>query len=216
MPQQINLYNPILLIKKHYFSALTMLQAWGVFLFFGSCLCIYWVWNINVASDAFKKTLSSQARELVNLQTAVKQNKSGVGSVDFILKQELQSLHADLQLREKLQSKLQKGLFQRGQGHAARLLLVAQSIPAQAWLTEIKSDETQLEVSGFTLEPLVLNDWVGKLSGSPLLAGQKLTTLKVEKINDSKLKTVSTSVPIWSFDLVSAVENSAVIAGAKP
>ena len=216
MPQQINLCNPILLTQKRYFSALTMVQAWAVFVVLGGCLCGYWVWSLNVASNAFKQTLTSQSRELVSLQAAVAQNKAGVGPVGLTLAQDLQRLRADLQLREKLQTQLQQGLFRQGQGHAARLLLVAQSIPAQAWVTELKADEAQLEVSGFTLEPLVLNDWVNKLATSSLLAGQKLATLKVDKVIDSKQKTGPTSVPVWSFYLVSASGKPTAIAGAKP
>ena len=216
MPQQINLCNPILLTQKRYFSALTMVQAWAVFVLLGGCLCGYWVWSLNVASNAFKQTLSSQSRELVSLQAAVAQNKAGVGPVGLTLAQDLQRLRADLQLREKLQAQLQQGLFRQGQGHAARLLLVAQSIPAKAWVTEIKADEAQLEVSGFTLEPLVLNDWVGKLATSSLLAGQKLATLKVDKVIDSKQKAGPALIPVWSFHLVSALGKPTAIVGAKP
>ena len=123
MPQQINLCTPILLTQKRYFSALTMVQAWAVFVLLGGCLCGYWVWSLNVASNAFKQTLSSQSRELVSLQAAVAQNKAGVGPVGLTLAHDLQRLRADLQLREKLQAQLQQGLFRQGQGHAARLLL---------------------------------------------------------------------------------------------
>ncbi len=216
MSQQINLYNPILATKKNYFSALAMLQAWAILAIFGGALCGYWVWSIHAASDAFKQTLSAQARELVNLQAAVKKSKTGLSPAELeaALSHDLQGLRADLQLREKLQVKLQQGLFRQGQGHAARLLLVAQSIPAQAWLSELKSDEAQLEISGFTLEPLVLKDWIGKLGASALLAGLKITSLKVEKVTDAKPQNGPASV--WSFQLVGALANPADAVGVKP
>jgi Tfp pilus assembly protein PilN len=109
---------------------------------------------------------------------------------------------------------LQRGLFRRGWGHAARLELLARSIPAQVWVTEVKADDVQLDVSGFTLEPAALNDWVAKLAASPLLQGQKLTTVKVE--NTSAVAGKAGARPTWSFNLVSAVGKPAGLVEGKP
>ena len=127
--------------------------------------------------------------------------------------QELQGRKAELLQREKLLDELQRGLFQPGWGHSARLQLVAQSIPAQVWVTEVKADESQLDVSGFTLEPAALNAWVSKLAASPLLQGQKLATVKVESVSASL---PGAPRPTWSFHLVSALGKSAAVAGGKP
>lgn len=217
MPQQINLCTPILLTQKRYFSALTMLQAFAIFAVVGGGLCAYWVWSLNVASEGFKKTLATQSRELESLQSAIAQGKAGGGPVAAVLTQDLQGRRAELLQREKLLEDLQRGLFRPGWGHAARLQLVAQSIPAQVWVTEVKADEAQLEVSGFTLEPAALNEWVVKLAASPLLKEQKLATVKVENASVAMIKAVGgTPRPVWSFSLVSAVGNPSAIAGGKP
>ncbi|MEO5661260.1 MAG: PilN domain-containing protein, partial [Polaromonas sp.] len=176
MPQQINLCTPILLTQKRYFSAHTMGQALAVFVVLGGGLCTYWVWSLDVASAGFKRTLATQSRELEGLQAAIAQGKAGSGPADSALTLELQSRRTELSQREKLVEELQRGLFRPGWGHAARLQLVAQSIPAPVWVTEVKADDVQLEVSGFTLEPAALNGWVAKLAASPLLEGQNLST----------------------------------------
>ena len=232
MPQQINLCTPILLTQKRYFSAQTMAQALAVFVLLGGGLCVYWVWSLNVASESFKKSLVSQSRELESLQSAIAQNKANAGPVELALTQDLQSRRSELVQREKLREELQRGLFRPGWGHAARLQLVAQSIPAQVWVTEVKADETQLEVSGFTLEPSALNDWVGRLAASPLLEGQRLSTVKVENANVATLtavvdgatgsalpaasSVVPASRPVWSFSLVNALGKPSAISGSKP
>lgn len=232
MPQQINLCTPILLTQKRYFSAQTMVQALAVFVVLGGGLCAYWVWSLNVVSEGFKKTLATQSHELESLQAAIAQGKTGAGPVEAALTQDLLGRRTELLQREKLLEELQRGLFRPGWGHAARLQLVAQSIPAQVWVTEVKADEAQLEVSGFTLEPAALNDWVGKLAASPLLKGQKLSTVKVENASASMLKAVrgetasvlpaassampSAPRPVWSFSLVSAVGKPSAVAGDKP
>ncbi len=214
MPQQINLCTPILLTQRRYFSAQTMVQALAVFVILGGGLCAYWVWSLNAASEGFRKTLASQSRELESLKSALAQGQAGGGPIEAALTQELQGRKTELLQREKLMQDLQRGLFRPGWGHSARLQLVAQSIPAQVWVTEVLADNNQLEVNGFTLEPAALNGWVSKLAASPLLQGQKLATVKVESASAALLKT--TSRPMWSFRLVSALGKPAALAGDKP
>lgn len=223
MPQQINLCTPILLTQKRYFSAQTMVQALAVFVLLGGGLCAYWVWSLNAASDGFRATLATQSRELESLQSALQQGKAGVGPLEAALMHDLQRQRAELLQREKLMDELQRGLFRPGWGHSARLQLLAQTIPAQVWVTEVKADEGQLDVNGFTLEPAALNDWVSKLAASPLMQGQKLSTVKVENASTAVTKAVpaaSSAVAdapraMWSFHLVSAVGKPAAVAGGK-
>lgn len=229
MSQQINLCTPILLTQKRYFSAQTMAQALAVFVLLGGGLCAYWVWSLNTASEGFKKTLATQAQELESLQAAIKHGKLGTGPLEAALAQQLQGHKLDLQQRQSLMEALQRGLFRPGWGHAARLQLVARSIPAQVWVTDLKADDNQLALTGFTLEPAALNDWVAKLAASPLLEGQKLSTVKVEHASAAVLKTLAgTAVPVavsasasaarpmWSFSLVSALGKPAPQTGVKP
>jgi len=232
MPQQINLCTPNLLTQKRYFSAQTMAQALAVVLLLGGGLCAYWVWSIDSASEGFRKTLATQARELESLQAAIAQSKAGAAPVDANLTKDVQSRRAELVQRERLLQELQRGGFKPGWGHSSRLQLLAQTIPAPVWLTEVKADDTQLEVSGFTLDPAALSDWVAKLGTSPLLEGQKLTTVKVENVSVAATATVNaagtSALPAassalaatprerWSFQLVSALAQRVGAAGGKP
>jgi Tfp pilus assembly protein PilN len=166
------------------------------------------------------------------LESALKQGKAGVGSSDSALTQELQNRRAEVLLREKVLDELQRGLLRPDGGHSARLRLVAQSIPVPAWITEVRADETQLEVRGYTLDPSVLSDWVNKLAASPLMQGQKLSAVKVERASAAVAKTssgaavlpspaaslavASTSRSVWSFNLLSRVTQSSAQAGSKP
>ncbi len=231
MPQQINLCTPILLTQKRYFSAQTMAQALAVFVLLGGGLCAYWVWSLNSASEGFKLTLATQAQELASLQAAIQQGKVSSVPMEAALAQQLQGHKLDLQQRQSLMEALQRGLFRPGWGHAARLQLVARSIPPQVWVTDLMADEHQLKLTGFTLEPAALNGWVSSLAASPLLQGQELSTVKVEQASPAVLKTLGgtstpvTSIaspataaaqrPMWSFTLVSALGKPGTGAGAK-
>lgn len=231
MPQQVNLCFPIFLAPKRYFSAATMVQTLAAFVVVGGSLCAFGVWSLHGASESFKPIIARQSSEIQSLELALARSKVGGKSLEVVLAQELQVQQVELVKREKLLELLRRGLFQPGASYAARLQFVAQSIPSQVWVTEVKANEQQLEVKGFTLQPSALNDWAVKLAASPLLEGQKLATIKVDSISVSPLNidglaanaTAQTSLPtpasvhpVWSFSMVSAVGLSPASMEAKP
>ena len=234
MPQQINLCTPILLTQRRYFSAQTMVQALACFVVVGGALSAWWVWSLKSSSEAFRETINSHAAELGALQTAIAAGRVGGAPVDAGLVQQLQVRRGDVEQRERLLAELRSGLFREGWGQSARLQLVAQSIPPQVWVTAMKANDTQLEVGGFTLEPAALNDWVRRLAASPLLQGQALATVKVERaggentapVPDAALVATGAAAaaagtaprrPTWSFVLTSAVSRAdAAPAKGKP
>jgi Tfp pilus assembly protein PilN len=223
MPQQINLCSPILMTQKRYFSAMAMVQALSVFVVLGGTLMGAWVYNLKLGSDGMTQALAIQARELAGLQQAMQDKKEKAGPASSALAQEVQTRRAELQQRERMLGELRLGFLQPGMGHSARLKLMAQSIPANVWLAGLTADDGKLEINGYTLDPAALNEWVGRLSLSPLLDGQKLAAVKVDatradagkaesgkllagNANTVKVDATSASVQqIWSFSLVSAV-----------
>ncbi len=213
MAQQINLCTPILLKPKHYFSAQTMAQTVGVFVVLGGLLCAAWVWNLKQATDGYSRVMAGQAQELEGLQSAIQRGRAAAGPVDATLLAQQRSARSTLQQRQALLAALQQGVMAPGWGHSDRLQWVARSIPAPVWVSNIKMDVGQFEVSGFTLEPAALNDWVGKLATNPLMQSMKLATVKVENVAAAELRppvgttasTAAASRPVWSFSLVSAV-----------
>jgi len=226
MAQQINLCTPILLTQKRYFSAHTMAIALGVFLLLGGVLCGVWVWNLDQGAKAFRQTTVAQTQEVESLKAAIERSKSSAAPVDPALLAQLQSRRNTLAQREKLREALKEGMFRPGWGHSDRLTWVARSIPAPVWITDVKLDGARFEVSGFTLEPSALNDWVEQLAVSPLMQGLKLSTVKVENATAARAATApgapassaSASAvpprPVWSFNLLSVEPVATTIAGA--
>jgi len=210
MTQQINLCAPILLTKKRYFSAQAMLVTFLVLMGLLSASCSYWVWQLDAEKTAFGLTFDRQSRELKSLQASLEKIKLDAGSVTKGLTQDLQAQRLKLLQREQLLAALNKGHFQPGGGHSSRLKLVAQSIPPKVWLTEIKADEGVLQVAGFTLETAVLNEWLAKLEASPMLAGQKLSFIKVEQ------SALASAKPLWSFSFVSSLAKPVALSGGAP
>lgn len=214
MAQQINLCTPILLTQKRYFSAHTMAIALGVFLLLGGGLCGVWVWNLAQGVAVFNQTSTAQAREVDTLKAAIQQSKAAAAPVDPALQAQLQARRNALAQREALREALKEGLFRPGWGHSDRLTWVARSIPAPVWITDIKMDSNRFEVTGFTLEPSALNEWVDQLAISPLMQGLKLSTVKVENASVAARAAVVATAPassasgaparpVWSFHLLS-------------
>ncbi len=172
-------------------------------------------WSLNSSSEDLKRTLAAQASELSRLQAELVPTRARVAAAEATLANELKTRRAELAQSELLYEELQRGLLRPGWGHSARLELVARSIPPQVWLTEMKADDVRLDASGFTLEPAALNRWVGALATSPLLQGQKLSTVKVENTSAAAGKK-SAAPPTWSFNLVSTVTRPAAKGDGKP
>ncbi len=215
MPQQINLCTPILLTQKRYFSAHTMAIALLVFLLLGGMLCGAWVWNLDRATASFQQAVDTHKAELDSLQAAILRSRANAAPVDPVLLTQLAERRNAVAQREKLKEALNEGMFRQGWGHSDRLTWVARSIPAPVWIREVRMDGTRFEVSGFTLEPAALNEWVDKLSVSPLMQGLKLATVRVEKATPAMLGVPSAAassayaptIPpraVWAFNLVSA------------
>ena len=180
MAQQINLSTPILLAQKRYFSANTMAIGLGAFLVLGGVLSAAWVWNFDRGIATFNQSMAAQAQEVDSLKAAIERSKANAAPVNPALLEQLQRVRNTVGQREKLQAALQEGMFRQGWGHSDRLTWVARSIPDVVWLTDVKMDGSRFEVTGFTLEPAALNEWVDKLAVSPLMQGLKLATVKVE------------------------------------
>ena len=223
MPQQINLCTPIFLTQKRYFSAQTMASALGVFVVLGGLLSGYWTWTLQSLSEGYQQSVNANQREISRLQAAIRLNRENSAPADAALVQELQARQGELERRQALLAELRRGLLRDGQGHAARLQLVARSIPPQAWVTTIKADEQSLELGGYTLEPAALNGWMERLAQSPLLQGQLLSVVKVERVATegrgpgaapAPVLARAAGVPLWAYTLVTAAAPATT--GAKP
>jgi Tfp pilus assembly protein PilN len=231
MAQQVNLCLPILRKPTNRFGAQSLAVALAVILVLGAVAGAAWVWRLNTAADALQATLTTQAKELDDLRTALERAQVRVDPGESAVQRELRQQRLVLQKRQGVLEALDQGFFEPGNGHAARLLLVAQTIPPVAWLTHIRTDDQLLELGGFTLEPAALNDWVAKLSASPLLQGQSLNTALVEGVKppESLIPAASGAAqavapasaaalgPMWSFSLLSKVAGAAPVkAEAQP
>jgi len=221
MPQQINLYTPVLLSQQRYFSARVMAQLLAVLAVLGAALCLYEVTRLQRQSDGIRQTLKTQKTTLEGLRVTTRQRQVAAIPAELAVAQDLVLRRAELQRLEGTLTDLQQGVFRPGEGHAARLALVARSIPASAWVTLVKAEAGRFELSGFTFDPAALNLWIDQLAASPLLTGQRLAAVNVTKVSESSANTgvatapADASRPVWSFSLVNALDQPSPVTGVQ-
>jgi len=225
MAQQINLLTPILLAPKRYLSALTLLQAAGL-LVLASVAAGLWLLHRDRQAEVAHQ--ASMARFMTERQALQVANAGLPAPQDAqALQQQLQPLLAGNAERRALLQTLGSGQDREGRRHSDLLALVARSLPESAWLSELRHSPGRVELVGGTLDTAVLRPWLSRLAAHPLLAGQELSALRVEKLGaqgsdgpallERGGPVAQTSLPVWAFRVVSAPASAASAAsGATP
>jgi hypothetical protein len=218
MAQQINLLTPILLAPKRYFSALTLLQATGLLVVAGLATALWLQQRERSAEAQHEALLARYATERQQLTVA----RAGLPApLDAAtVQQQLLPLEAGNADRRALLKVL--GAEQPGRHHSDLLALVASSLPASAWLSELRYAPGRVELVGGTLDTAVLRPWFAQLSTHPLLAGQELSSLRVERLGAPGTETggdhpllargsplIGSGLPVWSFRVVSTPAQAA-------
>jgi Tfp pilus assembly protein PilN len=212
MAQQINLYSPILLAPKRYFSALAMVQALAVL---AVGLVGLSLWSIN-HTQGLKRDLAStsaaDSAEQQRLQVALAARPAAPTSLSA-LEQELAQARKHVAEREALLASIATPAPGSGISRSALLRLLAQTLPASAWLTEVRLEGGRVDIAGATLQPEALRPWLDRLSAHPALAGQTLEAVKVERRDAN----VGSGPESWAFRVVSGRGSSTPAdAGERP
>jgi Tfp pilus assembly protein PilN len=206
MPQQINLCTAVQTQTRQRFQARSLLGILAVSLVAMGALGAFWLWSLEGSAQTYRQTLEAQNSEIHNLQAVIQSSRAAAGPVDAALLGQIQDQRARVEEHEKLLQLVRQGLFKTGEGHSDRLLLLARTIPVDAWVNSLKADSSSFEVSGFALEPAALNDWVARLSQHPLMHGLVLNAVNVKYVPEPGGSGAAgiRAKPMWSFNLVSA------------
>ncbi len=224
MAQQINLYSPILMAPRRYFSALAMVQALLGFTLVLAALCAWVVASNAALRRELQSSVQAQAGEREHLTQALAAQPAASG---VALEQELAQSRQSLAARRALLAELTRGRLAEGRSHAAMLRMVAQTVPPPVWLTDIRLVEGRLELNGLTLQPDALRPWLAQLAVHRLTAEQRLATVRLERVTAASAITTAhgnAALPegteAWAFQLVSqtvpAPGSDLATPGAKP
>lgn len=208
MPQQINLYSPILLTPRRYFSAFAMLQALTV-LGLGLAALGGWVVHgthqLRLGVAAAQQASAGEKQRLTSellRKPASPQDNSGL---------EHQTAQARSQLAERLAllAELDATTAAPQVAHSVLLRHLARTVPSAVWLTEVRLVQGRVELAGMTLQPEVLRPWLTRLAEHPALAEQALRTVHVERIEKAEDRasgdvSAGPGAETWRFRVLSA------------
>ena len=186
MSQQINLYNPLFLEKKKYFSAVTMTQAIGLIVLGMALFYAFAFWQDR-----------KLARQIAESGRAYEQQKQQFGKItaelspekrEAQLDQDLKSIEAAIALRRSLMGELGKGGPAGPGGYSEYLRAFARQTVQGLWLTSIQIAEGggQLTMSGRALQADLVPVLIGRLKQESVLRGRPLEGLAITRSTTGK------------------------------
>jgi Tfp pilus assembly protein PilN len=195
MAQQINLYSPILLTPRRYFSALAMTQALAALLLGLLLMCGWSVQSTQALRDSVASATAADSQERQRLAAELARRPAAPRD-STALEQELVQARRQLAERQAVLAEIGHAPGGSAAARSALLRLLAQTLPASAWLTEVRLADGRVELLGQTLRPEELRPWLATLAQQPALAGQTLRAVKVERRDGSE-------PDAWAFHIVS-------------
>lgn len=181
MSQQINLFNPIFLKQKKYFSVATMLQALGMVIV-GSMLFYGYAWyqvqQLAKQTQEMTKRYESEQKRLVNYANEFSPQRSAQ-----MLNDELQALEAQAVAQGSLLNTLKSGAIGNTQGYSEYMRAFSRQSVNGLWLTgfDINGDGAQMILQGAATGPQLLPAYIQRLSQESVMRGKSFATLRMNQ-----------------------------------
>ncbi|MGE5623360.1 MAG: PilN domain-containing protein, partial [Bacillota bacterium] len=180
MSQQINLFNPIFLKQKKYFSAATMAQALGLILLGCFLFAGYASYQVSMLS----KEADSTSAQLVAQQAQL--NKANAAFVsrqkNQALENEVATAEAEVKSLQQVFEVLQKGEFGNTKGYAEYMRAFSRQIINGVWLTgfSIYGAGNEIGLQGRALQASSVPAYLNRLKREPILQGKSFATLDMQ------------------------------------
>ncbi|WP_136418122.1 PilN domain-containing protein [Herbaspirillum sp. ST 5-3] len=179
MSQQINLFNPIFLKQKKYFSAVTMAQALGLILAGCALLAGYAQYQVT----AYGKEAAATTAQLAATQAELGKVNATYGprQKSKSLEDELHQAEAEVSALQHVFDTLQQGDFGNTKGYADYLRAFAREIVNGVWLTgfTIEGAGNEIELRGRALQPELVPAYITRLKREPVLQGKSFAALEM-------------------------------------
>jgi Tfp pilus assembly protein PilN len=180
MSQQINLFNPIFLKKKRYFSAVTMVQALGLIFVGTAVLGAYTNFRL---SQLGKEAVTTTAQlAAVQAQANKVDAQYGPRQKSKALEEEVQKAEAAAKALQQVFAVMEKGDFGNTQGYGEYMHAFARQIVSGVWLTgfSIYGAGSDISLQGRALKPDLVAAYITRLKREPILQGKSFSALEMQ------------------------------------
>ena len=181
MSQQINLFNPIFMKQRKYFSLLAMLQALGMIIagslvFYG--YAIYQVDQLKLQSEENTKRYNAEQVRLAGYVTEFSPQRS-----NQLLQDESQRLEKQAAEQNEIIETLKSGALGNTTGYSEYMRAFSRQVVQGLWLTGFKvtGDAAQISLSGGVVSPELLPAYIQRLSKERIMQGKTFSTLKMQQ-----------------------------------
>lgn len=179
MSQQINLFDPVFLKQKKYFSAVAMLQA--LVLVVAGMLVLY-AFELRQTRE-FEKLRADTERQAAERRDQLTRfaKEFSVQGTSKELEAEVVRLEAQLRKRAELFNELKTGVSANVEGFSPYLTALARQTTSGVWLTgvSIRGKSNDLVIKGRVLSADLLAGYVRSLNREPALAGRAVAGLQM-------------------------------------
>jgi Flp pilus assembly protein TadB len=179
--QQINLFNPIFLKRKKYFSANAMLQALllialGSALFYG-----YAAYQVRLLAKQSEETSRRYAAEQLKLTRYAAEYSPQQTSL--LLEQELKEAEARAAAQREIIETLKSGAIGNTAGFSEYMRAFARQVTNGLWLTgfSITGDAARVSMSGAALAPELLPAYIQRLNQEKVMRGKTFASLHMRQ-----------------------------------
>lgn len=179
MSQQINLFNPIFLKQKKYFSALTMVQALGMILLGIGAIALYA--KLQLAHLRPEASAVTAQLEAAQAQLAAVKTGPGGRAPDSALEAQVRHAEAEVAALQRIAALLRQGEGANVDGYSEYMRAFARQILDGVWLTgfSIGAGGRDIVLSGRALRPELVPAYLARLSSEPTMHGRAFGVLEM-------------------------------------
>lgn len=181
MSQQINLFNPIFMKRRKYFSLLTILQALGMIVvgtlfFYG--YAVYQVGQLKKQSEESTRRYNAEQVRLARYATEFSPQQAHQALQDEVRRLEKQ--HTE---QAELIETIKSGAVGNTSGYSEYLRAFARQVVQGLWLTgfKITGDAAQISLSGGVVNPELLPAYIQRLGKEGVMQGKTFSTLQMQQ-----------------------------------
>lgn len=181
MSQQINLFNPIFLKQRKYFSLPAMLQALGLIvagalLFYG--YAHHQVGQLGKQSDESAKRYNAEQLRLARMNAEFSPQQANKA-----LQDEAQRLEKQLAEQTALVEMLKSGVVGNTSGYSEYMRAFARQVVPGLWLTgfRVVGDAAQISLNGGVSSPELLPAYIQRLGEEEVMQGRPFTSLQMQQ-----------------------------------
>lgn len=181
MSQQINLFNPIFMKQRKYFSLLTMLQALGLIIAGSLVFYGYAIYQVNQLDRQLAENTLRYNAEQVRLARYVAEFSPQQSNQ--LLQDEVQRLEKQTTEQNEIIETLKSGAVGNTTGYSEYMRAFARQVVQGLWLTGFKvtGDAAQISLSGGVVSPELLPAYIQRLGKERIMQGKTFSTLKMQQ-----------------------------------